>query len=221
MYEALRLIHVLGTPQANRTSYNTTRTTPERNRDPYSRVQHDQLRQGAAHPTTFPLGTPPSSPGPLRAGPPRDAYYHTPQKAKNIPDSPSKPHQPLERPQNLDTSQTVNNGASNRPYLYHGNSPNKPLHVQVENTTSTRGGDGPPPPLPDPPAHYSPLKLTQYDKDVAMFKGPEPPSQVSSSTDSGYGHAHIYERVPGDTSGNISSKCRLLSFMKSLKMKRS
>ena len=67
-------------------------------------------------------------------------------------------------------------------------------------------GNGPPPPLPDPPAHYSPMKLTQYDKDVAIFKGPEPPSQVSSSTDSGYGHAHIYERMPGDMTGNFSSK---------------
>ena len=87
---------------------------------------------------------------------------------------------------------------------YHGSSPNKPLHVHVDPGATGRDEDTPPP-LPDPPAHYSPLKLTQYDKDVAMFKGPEPPSQVSSSTDSGYGHAQIYERVPGDT-GNFSRK---------------
>ena len=42
----------------------------------------------------------------------------------------------------------------------------------------------------------TPLRLTQYEKDVAVFKQVEPPSQVSSSTDSGYGH-HIYEKMPG------------------------
>ena len=67
-----------------------------------------------------------------------------------------------------------------------------------------QGDDPTPPPLPNPPALYSPLKLSQYDKDVAMYKPGEPHSQVSSSTDSGYGHAHIYERVPGDQAGRTS-----------------
>ena len=40
---------------------------------------------------------------------------------------------------------------------------------------------------------------TQFDKDVAVYKTTEPTSQVSSSTDSGYGHGHhIYERVGGE-----------------------
>ena len=48
--------------------------------------------------------------------------------------------------------------------------------------------------------------VTQFDKDVAMFKGNgEPTSQVSSSTDSGYHGHHLYERLPENRSrGNLS-----------------
>ena len=197
------LFSTIGTPQANRTNYNTSNATPERSRDQHSRLQHehytrDSPRQGAAaasRPTTLPLGTPPGSPGPpTRPGPPRDAFYHTPQKTKAS-SSPTKSYQPVHRHLPLDNPHADSGG--NRPGLYHATSPSKPLHVHVDPGSTGRDDDNPPP-LPDPPAHYSPLKLTQYDKDVAMFKGPEPPSQVSSSTDSGYGHTHIYERVPGD-----------------------
>ena len=43
----------------------------------------------------------------------------------------------------------------------------------------------------------SPLRLSQYEKDVAVYKQAEPASHVSSSTDSGYGHNHIFDRLPG------------------------
>ncbi|XP_064624560.1 erbin-like isoform X2 [Lineus longissimus] len=47
---------------------------------------------------------------------------------------------------------------------------------------------------PPPPLNRS-HEMSRYE-DVAIYKSQEPPSQVSSSTDSGYGHGHhIYERV--------------------------
>ncbi len=161
----------------------------------------DSPRLQAARPNTLPLtNTTPGSPAPSRPIPPRDAYYHTPQKQPSISKSDSKSYQSLtgggER--GGATPRRQNSGASSaaRPYSYHGPSAGGSLGPQ--------GDDPTPPPLPNPPAHYSPLKLTQYDKDVAMYKAGEPPSQVSSSTDSGYGHAHIYERVPADQTGRSS-----------------
>ena len=41
-----------------------------------------------------------------------------------------------------------------------------------------------------PPGDISPLRLTQYEQDVA----------VSSSTDSGYGQSHCYNQAPGTDS---------------------
>ncbi len=52
----------------------------------------------------------------------------------------------------------------------------------------------------------SPWKPTMYDKDVAVYKGPQPASQVSSSTDSGYGHAQVFERTGTDTAGQGSGR---------------
>ena len=200
------LFCLTGTPQTNRTNYNApSHATPERSHDHYSRSHHDLSYRDSPHkgaasrPTTLALGTPPGSPDPHRSGPPRDAYYHTPQKNKAS-SAATKSYQTVNRHVPMEKSQADTNiGSSSGQSLYHGSSPSKPLHVHVDPGTAGRAEETPPP-LPDPPAHYSPLKLTQYDKDVAMFKGPEPPSQVSSSTDSGYGHAHIYERVPGDFS---------------------
>ena len=45
-----------------------------------------------------------------------------------------------------------------------------------------------------PPPAGGTMRLTQYEQDVAMFKS-EQISQVSSSTDSGYGHSHSFNRT--------------------------
>ena len=51
----------------------------------------------------------------------------------------------------------------------------------------------------DPPPPASRLQELQSFDDIIMYKSPEPTSQVSSSTDSGYGHGHpLYERVHHD-----------------------
>jgi len=56
-----------------------------------------------------------------------------------------------------------------------------------------------------PPPAGGTMRLTQYEQDVAMFKS-EPISQVSSSTDSGYGHGHCFNRtsaMDGRYSGTV------------------
>ena len=50
-----------------------------------------------------------------------------------------------------------------------------------------------------------PQSTTNYDKDVAVYKQQDPLSQVSSSTDSGYGHAHQFDRnSASDTTSRLS-----------------
>ena len=41
-------------------------------------------------------------------------------------------------------------------------------------------------------------RVSNYEKDVAVFKGKEPTSQVSSSTDSGYVHGQMGDRLSND-----------------------
>ena len=50
---------------------------------------------------------------------------------------------------------------------------------------------------PKPPCIDTNAWATQYDTDVAVYKQHEvePPSQVSSSTDSGYGHGHAFDSL--------------------------
>ena len=50
---------------------------------------------------------------------------------------------------------------------------------------------------PRPPVD-TPLHVTHYDQDVAVYKPSDPVSQVSSSTDSGYGHNQCFDRMQSD-----------------------
>ncbi len=210
---------VSGTPHGSGPSLNRSQAptpTSSTTNHQYSTPQRDQSfsgRSGALRPKTLPLGTPPGSPGPPPR--PKDAYYHTPQRNnKTLQDSPSRPLSSLQRTPSGDNprgdSDTLGGGSCPS---RHSNSASKPLHVQVDGVGVARV-DGTPAgaasssaaAAPHPPPRFSPLKVTQYDKDVAVYKGPEPPSQVSSSTDSGYGHAHIYEKMSADTSSSLSSE---------------
>ena len=60
------------------------------------------------------------------------------------------------------------------------------------------------PPPPGGGSYDTPVRLTQYDKDVAVYKQAEPASQVSSSTDSGYGH--LYDRMHGENGSRYSGE---------------
>lgn len=84
-----------------------------------------------------------------------------------------------------------------------GHEPSTPHQVYtVEQRYQSPGGATPHSTSQQPPD--TPMSLSQYEKDVAVFKQMEPHSQVSSSTDSGYGH-HIYERLPGGSNCSPSS----------------
>lgn len=92
-------------------------------------------------------------------------------------------------PSNFDLSLTSKDKSGSRVNSFEGRSCNDAFIPQ-------KTFEAYPNPYGEPLEVGDPLVMMRYE-DVAMFKSiQEPSSQVSSSTDSGYGHSHhIYERV--------------------------